>query len=191
MQNPQKQSNCKYQETPINWCIMYTNICGLKHKRPSLIEVLESEKPDLFLLTETLFSNDTNIEIESYTFISKARLNQNGGGIGMLIANYRKTVLTPHTSNQPIEILWVSLRRKNDKPVFIGCYYGKQESRCMKAEIENEMDLLSEEIEENRNEVEVLIYMHGNGKIGILNEKKKQKWKATRRSFSKTINSQY
>ena len=88
---------------------MYTDICRLKHKRPSLIEVLESEKPDLFLLTETLLSSDTNIEIEGYTFISKARLNQNGGGIGILIANYRKTVLTPHTSDRPIEMLWVRL----------------------------------------------------------------------------------
>ena len=146
---------------------MYTNIRGLRHKRPSLIEVLESEKPDLFLITETLLSADTNIEIEGYTFISKARLNQSGGGIGILIANHRKTVLTPHTSDRPIEILWVSLRRKKDKPVFIGCYYGKQESRCTKDEIENEMDLLSEEIEEKRKEGDVLICMDGNGKIGI------------------------
>ena len=131
---------------------MYTNIRGLKHKRPSLIEVLESEKPDLFLLTETLLSSDTNIEIEGYTFISKARLNQNGGGIGILIANYRKTVLRPHTSDRSIDILWVSLQKKNDKPLFIGCYYGKQESRCTKDEIVNEMDLLLKEIEEKRNE---------------------------------------
>ena len=71
MQNPQKPSNCKYQETPINWCIMYTNICGLKHKRPSLIEVLKSEKSDLFLLTEILLLSVTNIKIEGYTFIAK------------------------------------------------------------------------------------------------------------------------
>ena len=47
------------------------------------------------------------------------------------------------------------------------------------------MDLLSEEIEEKRNEGEVLICMDGNGKIGILNEKKKQKWKVIRTSFLK------
>ena len=43
----------------------------------------------------------------------------------------------------------------------------------MKDEIEKEMDILSEEIEEKRKEGEVLVCMDGNGKIGILNEKKK------------------
>ena len=47
----------------------------------------------------------------------------------------------------------------------------------MKDEIKNKMDLLSEEIEEKRNEGEVLICMDGNGKIGILNEKKNRNGK--------------
>ena len=52
-----------------------------------------------------------------------------------------------------------------------------QESRCSKEEINAEMDKLSEEIQEYRNEGEILICMDGNGKIGLL-----PKWKIDRGS---------
>ena len=69
-------------------------------------------------------------------------------------------------------MMWIGIRRKNHHPLFIGCYYGKQETRCNKEEITEEMRLLSEEIEELKHEGNILIFMDGNGKVGLLGEEK-------------------
>ena len=55
-------------------------------------------------------------------------------------------------------------------PLIIGTYYGKQETRTSKAEIEQEIQLLTEEIAEMKREGEIIIAMDGNAKIGILGE---------------------
>ena len=49
--------------------------------------------------------------------------------------------MTPHETTKDIELIWVSVRRKDENPVFLGVYYGKQESR-----MQDEMDSLAEEI---------------------------------------------
>ena len=76
-----------------------------------------------------------------------------------------------------MEIIWISIRRKNKPPFFVGCYYGKQESRVSKEEIDDEMRLLSEEIEEFRKEGNIIIFMDGNGKLGLLGEQKSRNGK--------------
>ena len=62
-------------------------------------------------------------------------------------------------------MIWVNIRRKNKPPLIIGTYYGKQESRTNKNEIEQELQLLSEEITEMKHEGEIIIAMDGNAKI--------------------------
>ena len=52
----------------------------------------------------------------------------------------------------------------------LGTYYGKQECRTSKEEIEKEMTILQEEIIEMSHEGEIIIAMDGNAKIGILDE---------------------
>ena len=151
---------------------MYTNIRGIKGKQSSLTEHLHSENPEVFLLTETLLPLNINIHISGYTFFGRARQGKKGGGIGMLVRDDIKGSVIPHVSERNIEMMWLSVRRKGGQPFFIGCYYGKQESRCKKDEIDEEIQLLSEEIEEYRNEGNVIIFMDGNGKIGILGEPK-------------------
>ena len=59
-----------------------------------------------------------------------------------------KVTSSGRSSQDDIEIIWVSLRRKGLPPVMIGTYYGKQESRSSKTEIEREMTKLTEEIHE-------------------------------------------
>ena len=110
------------------------------------------------------------INFEGYTFFGRTRSEGNGGGVGILVKNELKTQVAPHSSSKDIEILWLSLRRSG-LLLFIGVYYGKQESRVPKAEIENEMDLLTEDILEKQSEGEVLLIMDGNGRIGLLGEK--------------------
>ena len=149
---------------------MYANIRGLKGKKPSLIEILNENKPHLFFLTETQLRSNTNEQIDGYTFFSRKREGKIGGGVAFLARNDIKNLLMTHFSERNIEIIWTSIRRKRQPPLFIGTYYGKQETRTNKEEIEKEMELLLEEIEEQKKEGEILLTMDANAKIGLLNE---------------------
>ena len=86
-------------------------------------------------------------------------------------------------SDRPIEIIWISIRRRNNDPLFIGCYYGKQESRCSTEEIKTEMNILCEEIEEMKKEGDIMIYMDGNGKLALLGEEKSRNGKLLEEVF--------
>ena len=149
---------------------MYANIRGLKGKKSSLTEIINDSKPHLFFLTETQMRSNSNEQINGYTFFSRKREGKQGGGVAFLARNDIKNNLMTHFSERNIEILWTSIRRKGHPPLFIGTYYGKQETRTNKEEIEKEMELLMEEIEEQKNEGEILLTMDANAKIGLLNE---------------------
>ena len=75
-----------------------------------------------------------------------------------------------HLPERNIEIIWVSVRRTKMPPVIIGTYYGKQESRTSKEEIQKEMQLLNEEINERKKDGEIILAMDGNAKIGLIGE---------------------
>ena len=173
----------KSNHNPHLWKIMYSNARGIKGKMSSLIEHLNSENPQIFLITNTLLITNSDIGIDGYKFFGKARVDRQGGGIGILVRDDLINVIIPHIAERNIEMMWVSLRRKNCLPLFIGCYYGKQEARCNKGEIEEEMSLLSEEIQEYANEGDVLIAMDGNGKMGLLGEEKSRNGKLLEKVF--------
>ena len=149
---------------------MYNNVRGIKGKKESLIEILDEYRPNMFLITETLLKCNTGFNIDGYTFYGKARDKCNGGGVGILVRNDMKNTTAPHISKRDIEIMWLSVRRKKLPPILIGTYYGKQESRTNKTEIEHEMKLLQEEITEMKQEGEIIIAMDANSKIGLMNE---------------------
>lgn len=135
------------------------------------------------LLSETQLKSNTGVHFENYTFFGKNRENKFGGGIGILVRNELKSISAPHYSERDIEILWLSIKRTNRKPLFIGVYYGKQESRTNKAEIEDEMDDLTEELKTLTCDGEILLAMDGNGKIGLLGEEKSRNGKMLREVF--------
>ena len=149
---------------------MYANIRGLRGKKNSLIEILNTNQPHLFLLTETQMRSSVNEKIGEYTLLSRVREDKNGGGVAILVRDDIKNSVTPHVPDRNIELIWASIQRKNKRPLLIGSYYGKQETRTSKNEIEREFQLLSEEIEEKSNDGEILLAMDANAKIGILNE---------------------
>ena len=55
-------------------------------------------------------------------------------------------------------------------PFIVGTYYGKQQSRTSKEEMEREMSQLHEEILEMSKGGEIIIAMDANAKIGMLGE---------------------
>ena len=149
---------------------MYTNIRGIKSKKNSLIEILHDCDPHLFFLTETQLRSNVGINIEGYKFYGRKREGKNGGGVGILVRNDILNKTAPHISNRNTEMMWVSVHRNRSKPLFLGVYYGQQESRTNKAEIEMEMCLLKEEINEMKIEGDIMITMDGNARIGLLGE---------------------
>ena len=149
---------------------MYANIRGLKGKITSLTEILHEHNPQMFILTETLLKSNTGINIKGYTLFSRIRTNGTGGGVAILVRNDVMKFVAPHISDRNTELMWVSIRRKQQAPIFVGSYYGKQESRTSKEEIEREMTSLHEEILEMKSEGEIFLAMDGNAKLGILGE---------------------
>ena len=164
---------------------MYSNIRGMKGKKNSLTEILHDNDPQIYLLTETQLRSDTGMKIDGYNFYSRKREGKSGGGVGILVRNDIVNKTAPHISDRNIEMMWISLRTKGERPLMIGVYYGQQESMS-KNEIELEMSLLKEEIHEMRNEGEILIAMDGNGKIGLLGEEQSRNGKLLLHVFAET-----
>ena len=71
-------------------------------------------------------------------------------------------------------------------PLIIGTYYGKQECRTSKDEIEREMMLLNEEITEKKKDGPIVLTMDGNGKIGLMNEEISRNGKELLKVFDET-----
>ena len=139
---------------------------GLKGKKNNLTEILHDNDPHLYLLTET----QLRMKIDGYNFYSCKREGKNGGGVGIFVKNDILNKTAPHISDRNIELMWISLITKSNRPIMIGVYYGQQETRTSKSEIELEMSMLQEEICEMNNEGDMLIAMDGNAKIGLLGE---------------------
>ena len=169
----------------MNSCYANANVCGLKSKKSGLLEIIQENKPHLFLLTETQLRCDTTEKIDGYTLYSRIRVGKVGGGVGILVRNDLIMSISSHLTDRNIEIIWVSIRRKSMPPLFVGSYYGRQETTS-KNEIEQEMHLLSEEIEERQNEGEVLLVMDGNAKIGLLNEEISRNGNLLKQVFAQT-----
>jgi exonuclease III len=111
-----------------------------------LIDIFNESKPEIALFTETMMKDAISMKIDGYSFCGKARSEKGCGGVGIFVKNEIKHMTSPHETTKPIEIIWISIKRHDKKPLFIGVYYGWQESRVSKAEIEREMEFLADEI---------------------------------------------
>ena len=107
--------------------MFYANTMGITSKKASVISVFSKLAPDIGLFCETHLNDKNSINIEGYSFIGRPRTIGTGGGVGILVKESRKLHIAPHYSSRDIEILWVSINRKRNKPLFVGVYYGKQE----------------------------------------------------------------
>ena len=134
----------------------------------------------------TQLKNNVGMRFEGFVFFGRSRIEKSGGGVAILVKEELKNSFSLHVSERNIEILWVSASRTNKKTVYFGVYYGKQETRVSKEEIEEEMDLLEEEIMDIKKEGEVLLAMDANGKIGILGEEPSRNGKLIKNVFEQT-----
>ena len=126
--------------------------------------------PEIILLAETHLENNVGVRLKGYTYFGRSRTEGSGGGVGIMVKDEIKNRVAPHSTDKDIELVWISVRRHVEKPIYIGVYYGKQESRVSRADIEHEMDQLTEELIERQSEGDILLAMDGNGKIGLMGE---------------------
>ena len=87
-----------------------------------MIEILHEHNPPIFLLTETQLRSNVGTNIKGYTMYSRARKDGIGGGVAILVRNDMTKHVAPHTSQRKIELIWISIRRQNQRPMFIGSY---------------------------------------------------------------------
>ena len=99
----------------------------------------------------------------------RAREGKAGGGVGIFVKNSIKQKVSPHYSDKDIEIVWISVHRENQRPLHIGVYYWKQEN-ANQEEIREEMDKLSEEIQEMKTTGKSILCMDANAKLGLMGE---------------------
>ena len=152
------------------WKLFYANARGLSSKKMSIIDILGELNPQIALFAETMLNANNGFKVEGYTFCGKSRSKKACGGVGILVKDELKHLITPHETDGDLELMWVSIRRKGSRPIFVGVYYGKQERGNNRNDMLIEMDRLSTEIQNKKNEGEVIIFMDGNGKIGMLGE---------------------
>ena len=113
--------------------------------------------------------DNKGVNVEGFTYFGKGNEKGSGGGLGIYVKNDHKSIVSPHFSSRDLEILWVSVARGKEAPLFIGVYYGKQESISLE-KITTEMDTLREEIMDIRREGEIVLCMDANAKINLMNE---------------------
>ena len=179
-QRPEKQQ-IKSRRTS-NLKILYANMRGMRSKLACLKNTLCEVNVDIGLFCETFLTENKGVQIEGYTFFGRARTTGKGGGVGICVKNDKKTVISPHFTERPLELLWVSVIQFNKTPLYIGVYYGLQESVNV-AKMQVEMDHLADEISEIRKEGELILCMDANAKIGLMGEEPSRNGKMIKEVF--------
>ena len=122
--------------------IIYSNARGIKSKTKSIKEILFETQCAIFAITETNLKDKEKVNINGYTWTGKNRASE-GGGIGFLINNKIKTAITKEQQeNTNTEIMWIRIQLKRKKTLFIGLFYGKQESRNNNATLDEEFKIV-------------------------------------------------
>ena len=89
---------------------MYANVRGMKSKVNSITTILNENKPELFLMTETQLRSNVGMNVSGYTFHGKKREGKVGGGVGILVRNDVKPNISVHRATRDIELIWISVR---------------------------------------------------------------------------------
>ena len=158
-----------------NLTIAVININGVKGKIKSLESLLEAEKIQVALITETKLKEKQKINIKGYKWIGKNRKQKDGGGVGILITkNIEKHVLEDNTGEEyeDLESKWIKLESR-PKNISIGVFYGPQENE--KVEKTKEIfEKLENQITQKLTENELIIGGDFNAELEINKPTEKQ-----------------
>ena len=147
--------------------VYYLNIRGYKSKMDTLMEIINSEKPDVIGLVETMLAEKEKVEINGY-FIVRNDRNAEGGGTMFAIRNeYKHITIEVNRSEKDFRegSLWIVLGTNNQ--VRIVLLYNPQEMETTESELQSIYNRITEEIWESKNKNQKFILMGDfNNKVG-------------------------
>ena len=106
----------------------------------SIQSIVDEIEADIIAITETKLNTVRNINIPGYKWIGRPRLNKEGEGVGVFVKQEITQSMTIHKIGEDnLEIIWIRMCLRKKKELYIGVYYGKQETRTLKEELINEV----------------------------------------------------
>ena len=147
--------------------ILYTNPNGIAGKTESLTTIVNTLESDIILLAETKLKGPPPT-IEGYKWIQRNRTERAGGGTAILIKNKMQSQIRRITNKETEEqeIIWVEYKTPNNRPTYIGVYYGPQEKQN-KDETEAQYAHLTTEIEQLKTKGKVILAGDFNAKLKV------------------------
>ena len=92
--------------------------------------LIETNNPDVFCVTETWFTNESDVNVNGYNIYRKDRSNgKKGGGVSIYTRNSMQTfdVNDQDLNNQSIEQVWICINC-NEEKILVGCMYRPPDS---------------------------------------------------------------
>ena len=151
------------------------NVRGIKGKIKSLETTLNTEKISIALITETQLKKNEQISIKGYRWIHKPRPNNNGGGVGILVAEKIAQNTTEDNSGEDhdqVETKWIKLECR-PKNIAIGVFYGPQENEKIE-KVKEIYTALNNQIAQKAQTNEIIIAGDYNAKLLIDTDNHKQ-----------------
>ena len=168
-QRPNKKDKTPKGNNETEITILYANANMLKEKQSSLKSAAEAAQATVLTITET---GGKPPNIEGYKWIdTKERKKKGGGGVAIAV---REDLL--HRTSQPTnlekadeESAWIQINTTQNNKLFIGTYYGKQET-TNEDTIKEEYATLTTQINTLKTRGDVLLTGDFNAKIQIKRE---------------------
>ena len=172
--NRNKRVNNKSKNKLKSLRILYANINGIKDKINSLELAAQLYGAHIIAVVET---KQIPPRLDGYgIWKSKERKNRGGGGVAITARNdiCSKISIVQNLEDDDQDVVWVELRKNQKEKVFIGTYYGKQES-ANRDEVEKEYDQLNTQINMLAPKGEIILTGDFNAKLEIKSDKYSQK----------------
>ena len=147
------------------------NVRGIKGKIKSLESLLQAEKIDIALITETKMKKGDQISIKGYRWIEKQRTDNKGGGLGILVSETIANNTTENNSLDDHELLeskWIRIECR-PRNIAVGVFYGPQENEKVE-KVKEIYNALSHQIHQILDECDIVLAGDFNAKLKISKE---------------------
>ena len=147
------------------------NVRGIKGKIKSLESLLQAEKIDIALITETKMKKGDQISIKGYRWIEKQRTDNKGVGVGILVLETIANNTTENNSLDDHELLeskWIRIECR-PRNIAVGVFYGPQENEKVE-KVKEIYNALSHQIHQIQDECDIALAGDFNAKFKISKE---------------------
>ena len=147
------------------------NVRGIKSKIKSLESLLQAEKIDIALITETKMRKGDQISIKGYRWIEKQRTDNKGGGVGILVSEKIANNTTENNNLDDHELLeskWIRIECR-PRNIAVGVFYGPQENEKVE-KVKEIYNALSHQLHQIQDECDIILAGDFNAKLKISKE---------------------